>query len=81
MASLLALSPYGEDRCLRAIVETPKGSHCKYAYDPDLACLTLRKLMPEGMVFPYDFKPLEDVGPKGALKLLDAAMRAFKKAH
>lgn len=37
------------------IVETPKGSHAKYTYDTATRFFKLKKLLPEGMVFPYDF--------------------------
>ncbi len=38
-----------------AIVETPKGSAYKYDYEPDLKLFKLKKTMPAGMVFPFDF--------------------------
>lgn len=37
------------------IIETPKGSRNKLKYDPKKRMLKLSKVMPEGMVFPYDF--------------------------
>ncbi len=37
------------------IIETPKGSAEKYDYDKDHHCFKLNKIMPSGMVFPYDF--------------------------
>jgi len=40
---------------LHAVIETPKGSHNKYNYDPDLNCFELAAVLPEGMTFPYDF--------------------------
>ena len=40
---------------LNIIVETPKGSRHKYDYDPETRFFKLSKLLPEGMVFPYDF--------------------------
>jgi inorganic pyrophosphatase len=39
----------------QVIIETPKGSRNKYSYDPEQGIFTLRKVLPEGMVFPYDF--------------------------
>ena len=38
-----------------AVVETPKGSAQKYDYDPDNKGFKLKKIMPAGMVFPFDF--------------------------
>jgi len=40
---------------LVAVVETPKGSSEKYNYDPDMQLFKLKKLLPAGMTFPYDF--------------------------
>jgi inorganic pyrophosphatase len=37
------------------IVETPKGSTQKYDYDKQLQCFKLNKVLPAGMVFPFDF--------------------------
>jgi inorganic pyrophosphatase len=37
------------------IIETPKGSRNKYAYDPDERIFVLKKVLPAGMAFPYDF--------------------------
>jgi inorganic pyrophosphatase len=40
---------------LTVIIETPKGSRNKYAYDPEERIFALRKVLPAGMAFPYDF--------------------------
>ena len=40
---------------LQVIVETPKGSRNKFAYDPKQRIFSLKKVLPAGMVFPYDF--------------------------
>jgi inorganic pyrophosphatase len=40
---------------LQVVVETPAGSRNKFAYDPDQGIFTLRKVLPAGMAFPYDF--------------------------
>jgi inorganic pyrophosphatase len=37
------------------VIETPKGSAQKYDYDPDTGFFKLSKILPSGMVFPYDF--------------------------
>ena len=39
----------------RAIIETPKGSRNKFDYDPDSSMFMLGGLLPEGMMFPFDF--------------------------
>jgi len=40
---------------VNAIVETPKGSGVKYTYEPSSGFFFLKKVLPAGMVFPYDF--------------------------
>ncbi|PWT97039.1 MAG: inorganic pyrophosphatase [Bacteroidetes bacterium] len=40
---------------LTAIIETPKGSSQKYDYDEKTDKFKLNKILPSGMVFPYDF--------------------------
>ena len=40
---------------ITAIVETPKGSAQKYDYDKKNNWFKLKKIMPAGMVFPFDF--------------------------
>ncbi len=42
-------------KTITAIVETPKGSAQKYDYDQKNKWFKLRKIMPAGMVFPFDF--------------------------
>lgn len=37
------------------IIETPKGSPVKYKYDEDHRLFRLKKTLPAGMVFPFDF--------------------------
>ena len=44
-----------EDAELTVIIETPKGSRNKYAFDPEERIFELRKVLPAGMAFPYDF--------------------------
>jgi inorganic pyrophosphatase len=42
------------------IVETPRGSVEKYDFDEKLHLLKLKKILPAGMVFPYDFGFIPD---------------------
>lgn len=42
-------------KSITAIVETPKGKGQKFDFDPALGCFKLNKVMPAGLVFPYDF--------------------------
>jgi inorganic pyrophosphatase len=45
------------------IIETPKGSRNKYAYDEEAKGYRLKKILPAGAVFPFDFGFI--VGTKG----------------
>jgi inorganic pyrophosphatase len=36
------------------VIETPKGSAQKYDYDPKNHFFKMKKILPAGMVFPYD---------------------------
>jgi inorganic pyrophosphatase len=47
--------PNGNDRPVQAVVETPRGCRNKYKLDEETGRMKLSKVMPEGMVFPYDF--------------------------
>src|ERR1700690_2928270 len=40
---------------LQVIVETPKGSRNKFAFDPEQEIFAVKKVLPAGMTFPYDF--------------------------
>src|ERR1700742_2891389 len=56
LADPTRLSPFeSKDADLTVIIETPKGSRNKYAYDPEERIFALRKVLPAGMAFPYDF--------------------------
>lgn len=62
--------------CL-AIIETPKGSRNKFSYDPETGLFKLGGLLPEGMLFPFDFGFVpstlgEDGDPLDVLVLMDA---------
>src|SRR4051812_29466992 len=64
---------------LRVVIETPKGSGNKYDYDPEYDCIELATVLPEGMIFPYDFGFLpstlgEDGDPLDVLVLMDTSV-------
>lgn len=44
-----------QDPVLQVIIETPAGSRNKFAFDPDQEIFALKKVLPAGMTFPYDF--------------------------
>lgn len=45
---------------LTAVIETPKGSAEKYDYEPEQKAIKLNKILPAGMVFPFDFGFIPD---------------------
>jgi inorganic pyrophosphatase len=51
------LKAFDEDEAdlVTVIIETPKGSRNKYAFDPEERIFALKKVLPAGMAFPYDF--------------------------
>lgn len=56
MADPTVLKPFDKQAgLLQVVVETPKGSRNKFAFDPEQRVFTLRKVLPAGMTFPYDF--------------------------
>lgn len=40
---------------MRVIIETPRGKGHKYDFDPQSGYFMLKKIMPAGLVFPFDF--------------------------
>jgi len=71
------LPPYDEDgEGLHVVIETPKGSRNKYAFDKTKEIFALTKVLPAGMAFPYDFgfvpsTRAEDGDPVDVLVLMD----------
>jgi inorganic pyrophosphatase len=72
------LKPFDSDdkQLLRVVIETPKGSRNKFAFNPDEHIFELKKVLPAGMTFPYDFGfvPLteaDDGDPVDVLVLMD----------
>jgi len=60
-----------------AIIETPRGYRNKFDYDPDSNLFKLGGLLPEGMMFPFDFGFIpstlgEDGDPLDVMVLMDA---------
>jgi inorganic pyrophosphatase len=61
----------------RAIIETPKACRNKFKYDPETNLFILGGLLPEGMMFPFDFGFIPstlggDGDPLDILVLMDA---------
>ncbi|HEY2102781.1 MAG TPA: inorganic diphosphatase [Chthoniobacterales bacterium] len=65
-----------DDAIIQVVIETPKGSRNKYAFDEEQRIFELKKVLPAGMTFPYDFgfvpHTLADDGdPVDVLVLMD----------
>jgi inorganic pyrophosphatase len=72
------LSPLADDggNLIQVIIETPKGSRNKYAFDSEQKVFELKTVLPAGMAFPYDFGFIpstiaEDGDPVDVLVLMD----------
>ena len=66
-----------KQRLCRAIIETPKGCRNKFDYDPESNLFMLGGLLPEGMMFPFDFGFVpatlgDDGDPLDIMVLMDA---------
>jgi inorganic pyrophosphatase len=65
-----------DEGIIRVIIETPKGSRNKYAFNPEEKVFELKKVLPAGMDFPYDFgfvppTKADDGDPVDVLVLMD----------
>jgi inorganic pyrophosphatase len=76
LADPVDLSSKDENEKVQVIIETPKGSRNKYAFDEEQRVFTLKRVLPAGMTFPYDFgfipsTKAEDGDPTDVLVLMD----------
>jgi inorganic pyrophosphatase len=53
--SLARLDPHDDDDNVRVVIETSKGSRTKLTFDEQLGAFVAKKVLPEGMSFPFDF--------------------------
>ena len=68
--------PSVKDQLIHVVIETPRGSAYKYDYDFGFDLFRMNKILPLGMVFPFDFgfipsTKAEDGDPLDVLLLLD----------
>jgi inorganic pyrophosphatase len=77
LADPVGLDPFAVDKgLLRVVIETPKGSRNKFAFNVDERIFELKKVLPAGMAFPYDFgfvpsTKADDGDPVDVLVLMD----------
>jgi inorganic pyrophosphatase len=67
----------GKKELVRVVIEAPKGCRNKYAYEPEFKAIVLKKTLPQGMIFPFDFGLIPqtrggDGDPLDVLVLMDA---------
>jgi len=55
MTNLSKLPTWADKQHVYAVVETPRGSTCKLAFDPELKVFTLAKPLMAGLTYPYDW--------------------------
>jgi inorganic pyrophosphatase len=53
--NFINLPPFTEDGDLHVVVETPRGSRAKFAYDPKLETFVLSKSLLTGLTYPHDW--------------------------
>ena len=78
LANPTRLTPFdsANNKAVQVVIETPKGSRNKYAFDPEQRVFKLKRVLPAGMAFPYDFgfvpsTKAEDGDPVDVLVLMD----------
>jgi inorganic pyrophosphatase len=78
LADPTRLKPFdsADKQMLQVVIETPKGSRNKFAFNVDDHIFELKKVLPAGMAFPYDFgfvpsTEAEDGDPVDVLVLMD----------
>jgi inorganic pyrophosphatase len=76
LAAPSILAPLDGGGTIQVIIETPKGSRNKYDFDTKQKVFCLKKVLPAGMTFPYDFgfipsTKAEDGDPTDVLVLMD----------
>ncbi len=76
MADPSRLNPTNRQELLRVVTETPKGSRNKFAFNVKDHTFELKKVLPAGMTFPYDFGFVpstiaDDGDPIDVLALMD----------
>jgi inorganic pyrophosphatase len=77
MADPSRLNPFNDEKqLLRVVIETPKGSRNKFAFNQDDHIFELKAVLPSGMEFPYDFgfvpsTKADDGDPVDVLVLMD----------
>jgi inorganic pyrophosphatase len=76
---LSELDPIDESDAINVVIETTRGARTKLAYDDRREAFVVKKVLPQGMSFPFDFGFIpstlgEDGDPLDVLVLMDEAV-------
>lgn len=76
MSACRQLEPFASKKSINVVIETPKGKRNKFAFDDELDVFRLKKVLPAGVTFPYDFgfvpgTRADDGDPIDVLLLMD----------
>jgi len=63
-------------KMVTAIVESPKGCGYKYDYEPAIRKFKLKKILPAGLVFPFDFGFVPDTKGRMAIRWTSSLFRS-----
>jgi hypothetical protein len=55
MPNLINLPTFKDNGDVEVVIETPRGSRAKFAYDPQSQTFTLAKSLLVGLTYPYDW--------------------------
>jgi inorganic pyrophosphatase len=55
MPNFLNLPPFTDDGDVHVVIETPRGSRAKFAWDPKLETFSFRKSLLTGLSYPHDW--------------------------
>ena len=67
MPNFINLPAFTEDGDVHVVVETPRGSRAKFAYDPKLATSILSKSLLTGLTYPHDWGFVPSTKPTMAI--------------
>ena len=72
MPNLIKLPPFSENGDVHVVIETPRGSRAKLAYDPKLETFALTKSLLTGLTYPHDwgFVPSTKAGDGDPLDIM-----------